>query len=212
LLRSAFSFSCLTLSFFLSPLAYAASLHASQRFPLTRTDAPLPFIEFLTWINVQNSNLTWAWNCIPSNEHNALRKRNGMKTCSGEGFWPDPRQRTWLEWNWWKWFTIQKTWWTKNVHVSRNCDWLETFDRGIGCYYTAFGNRSCGCYAVIDVCANKDSRPIPSFHSRSGNAVVHMCLSDSIWLIIKGDGLRLARMTAIFCLNLLELLSPTRPM
>jgi hypothetical protein len=83
----------------------------------------LLFIEFLTWVNVRNSNLTRASKWIPSNEHNTLRKRNGMKTCSDEGSWLDPRWRAWLEWNWWKWFIIRKTCWTKNFHVSRNYDW-----------------------------------------------------------------------------------------
>jgi hypothetical protein len=58
---------------------------------LPRLTRLLPFIEFLTWIDVRNSNLAWAWKCISSDEYDIFRKQNEIKTCSSESTWLNPQ-------------------------------------------------------------------------------------------------------------------------
>jgi hypothetical protein len=31
-----------------------------------------------------------------------------------------------FKWNWWTWFAIRKTWWTKNFNITRNHDYIVT--------------------------------------------------------------------------------------
>jgi hypothetical protein len=36
----------------------------------------VPFLQFFTWINVRNYNITRTRKCITSDEHNTFRKQN----------------------------------------------------------------------------------------------------------------------------------------